>query len=184
MGPDAGRRRRRSEIRSIHVGFWTAGDLNLFSLTTGSQDPISPDEIQSEKIAEEQGIRHQQPRVARGPGQPTKAEEEEHKAGGHVEYRSWCVHCIRGRARDCQHRSQKPLGRERLKPIVSWDYCFPGDSTGEKMTILVGKCPETKAIFAHCCKSKGLITPLVFPSPIPPKTRMLRVASWCDKQIR
>ncbi len=125
-------------------------------MSVDEQHPIRPDEIEPCLTPEKEEIRAQRPTVARDPGQPTNLEVEEHEAAGHVEYRSWCVHCIRGRARDCQHRLSRRAEGERLKPVISWDYCYPGDASGDKMIVLVGQCPETKAIFAHCCKSKGM----------------------------
>ena len=43
------------------------------------------------------------PKVARDPGQPTAIEKVAHNVT-HVPYRSWCPHCVRGRAKGRQRR--------------------------------------------------------------------------------
>ena len=65
-------------------------------------------------------------RVRRAPEEPTKKEREEHEAT-HIPYRSWCRHCVRGRAVNRPHRrEQAEEGDEPDKkvPRVSMDYFF------------------------------------------------------------
>ena len=62
------------------------------------------------------------PRIGRRPELPTKADIEEHFPL-HLNYRSWCEHCVAGTARLAQHRVQ-PADRERLGITVSADYAF------------------------------------------------------------
>ena len=62
------------------------------------------------------------PRVARRPFLPTKADIDEHYPL-HLNYRSWCDHCVAGRARLAQH-VVLPSDRERLGVTVHMDYAF------------------------------------------------------------
>ena len=62
------------------------------------------------------------PRVARRPILPTKADVEEHLPL-HLNYRSWCEHCVAGKARLAQHMVQ-PSDREKLGVTVHMDYAF------------------------------------------------------------
>ena len=55
------------------------------------------------------------PKFMRRPGQPSKAEKEAHDSL-HINYRSWCKHCVRGRRPNQQHRSQS--GPERQIPLL------------------------------------------------------------------
>ena len=58
--------------------------------------------------------------VAPDPGQPTQKEIEEHRID-HMPFRSWCEHCVAGRATGEQHRA---VGDKRLVPVISFDYLF------------------------------------------------------------
>ena len=46
-------------------------------------------------------------RVLPDPGEPTPSQVEDHRACGHVPYRSWCDECVQGRATGEQHRARK-----------------------------------------------------------------------------
>ena len=61
------------------------------------------------------------PKKARDPGEPTRAEWEEHQAT-HLPFRSWCPHCVAGRQDNPPHRRQEE--RESRVPEVHMDYCF------------------------------------------------------------
>ena len=60
------------------------------------------------------------PRIARNPGQPTQQEREAHNVT-HIPIRSWCVHCMRGRGKDCYH---KRLANSNEVPRIGMDYMF------------------------------------------------------------
>ena len=62
------------------------------------------------------------PRVSRRPVLPTKAEVDEHFPL-HLNFRSWCAHCVAGKARLAQHIVQ-PSDRERLGVTIHMDYAF------------------------------------------------------------
>ena len=72
------------------------------------------------------------PRVARRPVLPTKAEIEEHYPL-HLNYRSWCEHCVAGKSRLAQHMVQ-PSYREILGGVtVHMDYAFMTADEAEEM---------------------------------------------------
>ncbi len=54
------------------------------------------------------------------PGQPTEKQLEEHRARGHVPYRTWCKWCNMGRGRGHQHRA----GTASTIPLIGLDYFF------------------------------------------------------------
>ena len=41
------------------------------------------------------------------PGEPTASQREDHRASGHISFRSWCEDCVAGRATGEQHRKRK-----------------------------------------------------------------------------
>ena len=43
-------------------------------------------------------------RKVQNPGVPTAEEKENHEMAGHVPYRSWCEHCVKGEAKELGHR--------------------------------------------------------------------------------
>ena len=53
-----------------------------------------------------------QPRAPLVPGRPTKKEIED-LGVSHLPFRSWCRHCVRGRAQGSPHRSRVELDREQ-----------------------------------------------------------------------
>ena len=66
------------------------------------------------------------PNVRRAPKGPTAREREEHEAT-HLPYRSWCQHCVRGRAPNRPHRGARNEEEERegqKVPKISMDYFF------------------------------------------------------------
>ena len=60
-----------------------------------------------DEIAEEAGQHHDQEgaqaRVLPDPGEPTESKREDHKACGHIPYRTWCPHCVAKRKPDVAH---------------------------------------------------------------------------------
>jgi hypothetical protein len=88
-------------------------------------------------------------RVAREPGAPRKQDRAVHNVT-HCPYRSWCKHCVRGRATGAQHRSIVGEAKESQVARVMMGYGFlkkgdtrEGDEHGASskaewgMTILV-----------------------------------------------
>eukprot|EP00959_Pyramimonas_sp_CCMP1952_P277367 5798678-Pyramimonas_sp.AAC.1 len=53
---------------------------------------------------------------------PSKEEVEAHNTI-HLRYRSWCPHCVRGKARRRNHRRRKREGNGNV-PVISMDYMW------------------------------------------------------------
>ena len=86
------------------------------------------------------------------PRRPSSKEVEKHRRT-HVPYRNWCNICVRAKGRDWDHRRE--VGKERGLSEYSFDYCFPGDELGYKLTVLVGRERVTGASFATAVPTKG-----------------------------
>ena len=91
---------------------------------------LAMDQDDEEEFGGRKMKRMQDPRL------PSKEEQEEH-ALTHVPFRSWCRHCVRGRAEECGHFKKD----EEIRGVeVHMDYCFPGDEDEEfKLSILVAR---------------------------------------------
>ena len=61
-------------------------------------------------------------KLARAGKRPTDKEVEEHM-NTHLPYRSWCPHCVRGKARGGMHVSVKDKDGNEI-PVISIDYMF------------------------------------------------------------
>jgi hypothetical protein len=87
---------------------------------------------------------------------PTEKEVQEHYVSGHMPYRSWCHHCVRGRGRERDHaKKKKKEDEERGLPEYHLDYCFPGDETDDRLTVLVVIEKYSKMKKAVVVPSKG-----------------------------
>ena len=87
------------------------------------------------------------------PRRPTMKEVEEHRRRNHCPYRNWCGVCVRARGRDMDHRAD--AGKERGLSEYSFDYCFPGDEFGCKLTALIGRERKTGCVMATAIPTKG-----------------------------
>ena len=104
-------------------------------------------------------------RILPDPGEPTASQREDHRAGGHITFRSWCEDCVAGRATGEQHRRRKEA---RRICIFAFDYLFLDEagnllqreaiSNGANvdLTILVAKDLKGKAVFGHVVPQKGI----------------------------
>ena len=70
------------------------------------------------------------------PRRPSEREVKEHNLH-HLPYRNWCKICVQAKGKDNDHR--KSTQEERGLSEYSFDYCFPGDELGCKLTVLVGR---------------------------------------------
>jgi hypothetical protein len=86
------------------------------------------------------------------PRLPTKAEVAEHQLT-HLPFRNWCPHCVKGRGKERDHRKQE--GEDRGIPEYHVDYCFPGNASGEKLTVLAIVEKHTKMRKAVVVPAKG-----------------------------
>ncbi len=72
-----------------------------------------------EEITEKEAEEECEPmRVAPDPGAPSAEDVEQHRAEGHVPYRSWCEWCVSGRGVG-EHHKQGPKSKI---PIIAFDY--------------------------------------------------------------
>ena len=106
-------------------------------------------------------------RVLRDPGMPSQKEIDEHEAGGHATYRTWCEACVEGRGIGEPHLRGK--GQESLIPILAFDCLFitAADeiktreeiSTPEMeecpLKILVAIDTTSGSTFSHVVQTKG-----------------------------
>jgi len=86
------------------------------------------------------------------PRRPTQMEVEDHNRT-HLPYRNWCPHCIKAKGKDLDHR--KAAEEERGLNEFSFDYCFPGDEFGFKLTVLVGRERTSGMTMATVVPMKG-----------------------------
>ena len=101
------------------------------------------------------------PRLPHNPGRPTKQEIAEHCVT-HWPFRSWCRHCVMGRASASPHRSRtevdREFSRERI-PTISVDHCFMGTAADEESAdsspVLIIYDGETEAIYAVAVPEKS-----------------------------
>ncbi len=86
------------------------------------------------------------------PRKPTQEEVDEHELT-HLPYRNWCPICVRGKGKELDHR--KSIDEPRGLSEYSFDYCFPGDEFGFKLTVLVGRERSTGSNFEVAVPTKG-----------------------------
>ena len=84
------------------------------------RDADSEGEIESEGVL---------PRVKDSVDMPSKDEVEKHMVT-HIPFRSWCDHCVRGRAVNDHH--QKGKSEESSVPVISLDYAYVGETSEER----------------------------------------------------
>ena len=103
--------------------------------------------------------------MRKAPRNPTKEEREAHECAGHVRYRAWCEHCIKGRGRSGYKLREEGETHER----ISMDYGYLGKKSGktqegeesepeeleEDLPILVARTRGTRKIAATMVPRKG-----------------------------
>ena len=110
-----------------------------------------------EEIACEEKEEARQPEVLRDPGAPTQKEIEEHNVT-HLPFRSWCQHCVSGKAQDRPHRTRKEDQEEKQVPEIVFDYGFLGGKEDEEtLAVQVARDRRTQMIFANVVPRKGMI---------------------------
>ena len=85
------------------------------------------------------------------PRKPSDREVEDHNRT-HLPYRNWCPHCVKAKGKDLDH--QKAPDTERGLNEYSFDYCFPGNELGYKLTVLVGRERTSRTAMASVIPSK------------------------------
>ena len=97
----------------------------------------------------------------RSPTDPAPDEVEEHESTGHIQYRSWCRHCVAGRGVGQQHRTRGEQARTQDgMPTITCDYTFMSGGGAEQddervKPILVIKGSWTSAVAATFVDHKG-----------------------------
>ena len=64
-------------------------------------------------------------RMQKSPEDPPQEGVEEHWASGHIQFRTWCPHCVKCRAKSDPHRKTKGKETKRI-PTIGHDYGFMG----------------------------------------------------------
>ena len=105
---------------------------------------------EAHKISADQGTRIV--RRLLDPRRPSRAEVELHELQ-HVPYRNWCPHCVKGFGKSLDHR--RAVDGERRLGEYRFDYCFPGDEFGFKLTVLVVKEKVGGMCMATVVPTKG-----------------------------
>ena len=88
-------------------------------------------------------------RNVRNPKDPPPEERKLHNKRGHLPCRAWCPVCVKVRGREDQHKAKESDEQAVVK--VSMDNCSVGE-----MKLLVGREDQSKHVFCHLCKCKGL----------------------------
>jgi hypothetical protein len=97
-------------------------------------------------------------RVGKAEKAPSKQEVTMHMVN-HIPFRSWCRHCVRGKANGNPHRRKGTIDGEIREPVVSVDYMFMHDNQGESeekgMPIMVIKDRKTRIVRTRVVPQKG-----------------------------
>ena len=85
---------------------------------------------------------------------PTVSEIVAHNRS-HTPYRSWCKHCVAGRAPNLPHRPRRP-DQGALKNEIAADYCFLRNAARDvSQPVLVARDRRTGIYIAHVVLFKG-----------------------------
>ena len=90
-------------------------------MSIGSPHTPADQAIQEEEDGEVEG--EQSARIVKSPGTPSAKERQEHEVN-HWPYRSWCDHCVKGRALGQPHRTVKGDYAESSVARVLMDYGY------------------------------------------------------------
>ena len=78
----------------------------------------------------EEGEESQKVKTLPSPSPPSRQEMLEHNIT-HWPFRSWCNHCIAGKAKANKHSPTGGMSQSEV-PVVSMDYAFKGDKSIEE----------------------------------------------------
>ena len=85
---------------------------------------VDEEDFEDIECQEKESEEARDPIVLRDPGSPTPREIEEHNVT-HMPFRSWCPHCVSGKAKERHHKKQTDADKKNIPEIV-FDYCFLG----------------------------------------------------------
>ena len=75
----------------------------------------------------------------------------------HLLFRSWCPHCVAGKAQDRPHKKRENQGEKQIPENV-FDYCFlGGKDDAETLAAQVARGRRTQMLFAHVVPRKGMV---------------------------
>eukprot|EP00971_Amphidinium_carterae_P220004 4367367-Amphidinium_carterae.2 len=114
----------------------------------------SPAEEGDEQMIHDEDEEFQEPRRVQDVETVGRAEKEEHELLGHVQYRSWCQHCVSARGVGQPHRSVPEDPHDASVPEIVMDYYFLGEEN-ETMPHIVMKDRKSDAYFSSCLDAKG-----------------------------
>ena len=112
-----------------------------------------------EAIREERGVGEEGPRpkVRTTEAVPSEREAEEHNVD-HGVFRSWCPHCVKGRAESYGHKNKKSTEKEW--PTIGIDYMYMHSEQEKEeevgRPIVVMKDSKTRMIAGRVVPSKGV----------------------------
>ena len=102
------------------------------------------DDVDAISLGEEEGMKVKIGNMEKA----STSEEVAMHMVNHIPFRSWCSHCVNGKAHGNQHRRRKAMEEEVREPIVSVDYTFMHGNQGEGeekgMPIMVVKDRKNK----------------------------------------
>ena len=117
---------------------------------------VSDDDVRHhEGIAVDESEEAADCKVCNDPGTPSKLEKERHECMGHVQYRSWCPSCVRGRGQNSGHRVDAGDKDPIALPGISMDFFFAGEKDNPTAVMIAIKDGESKAMHAYLIPSKG-----------------------------
>ena len=129
-------------------------------------DADVPDGNDHDGDADDDDLRGAVHKVLPDPGEPTAAEVEDHRACGHLPFRSWCHECVGARGVGEPHRKRP---EQRIVCVFASDYLFIGkggvpirrhDLTEHREEVdvksLIAKDTRGKAVFSHVILQKGV----------------------------
>ena len=125
------------------------------------------DETEEEAAEEASEESEGKTKVIRSPGNPSAKERADHEIN-HWPYRSWCDHCVKGRATGQQHRSMKGEHAESSVARVLMDYGFLHEEETVKesehgtevdanisMTMMIMLETKYSSVWAYALDGKG-----------------------------
>ena len=112
-----------------HGGITEAGGVEERLERTNQSVRMDDGHVDAECLPVEEGEESIELKVLPTPSPPSRQEMLEHNLT-HWPFRSWCKHCVAGKAKASGHRSTGNTGASEI-PIISMDYAFMGDKDAE-----------------------------------------------------
>ena len=141
----------------MSVSPYTDGGSSSSGRNAGTETQAAEEAI--EEAIQDVSDEVSKPKMLPIPYQPTAAQIEEHEMLGHVQYRSWCRHCVAARAIGQQHKKVEHVESE--EPEIACDYAYMRSDTDKQdisnsLPMLVIKDSKTKMYGATFVSEKGL----------------------------